>query len=104
MVKNHLIKNLVFILTALTLLPISFAQSEQNLVYDSTQNTIKIGYDNLNRIVNKNSSSEIINYSYDVQLQGTLNNISFGNSTYKYIYDDKLRVVEEKRIIDVNLK
>lgn len=102
MISNTKSKNIEFLLTItfLIFLPISFAQSEQNLVYDSTQNTIKIGYDNLNRIVNKNSSSEIINYSYDVQLQGTLTNISFGNSTYKYTHDDRLRVIEEKRIID----
>jgi len=83
----------------LLFIPIAFA-SEQNLVYDDADNTVKIGYDGLNRIVHKNSSSEIINYTYDKQLQGTLNNITFGNSTYKYIYDDKMRVTEEKRIID----
>lgn len=91
-------KNLILLF--LLMAPLSFALEEQNFNLDSTQNTIKIGYDNLNRIINKNSSSEIINYSYDKQLQGTLNNISFGNSTYKYLYDDKLRVIEEKRIID----
>jgi len=76
-------KNVVLLLFLLVV-PLSFAY-EYNLNYDSTQNIIKIGYDNLNRIVNKNSSSEIINYSYDQQLQGTLTNISFGNSTYIYI-------------------
>ena len=91
-------KNVVLLLFLLVV-PLSFAY-EYNLNYDSTQNIIKIGYDNLNRIVNKNSSSEIINYSYDQQLQGTLTNISFGNSTYIYTYDNKLRAIEEKRIID----
>ena len=75
----------------LLVIPLVIAQ-EYNLNYDSTQNNIKIGYDSLNRIIQKNSSSEIINYSYDIQLQGTLNNITFGNSTYKYLYDDKLMV------------
>jgi YD repeat-containing protein len=86
-------------LLLLLVIPIALA-TEQNLVYDDVDNTVKIGYDGLNRIVNKNTSSEIINYTYDEQLQGTLSNISFGNSTYKYSYDDRLRVIEEKRIID----
>ncbi len=90
---------IIVLLITLLIIPLSFA-SEQNLVYDSTDNTVKIGYDGLNRIIHKNSSSEIINYSYDKQFQGTLNNITFGNSTYKYTYDDRLRVIEEKRIID----
>lgn len=87
-------------LLILLVIPLIFAFEEQNLNLDSTQNTVTIGYDNINRVTQKNSSSEITNYSYDKQLQGTLNNISFGNSSYKYTYDDKLRVIEEKRIID----
>lgn len=83
----------------LLVIPLVIAQ-EYNLNYDSQQNIVTIGYNNLNRITSKNSSSEIINYSYDVQFQGILTNISFGNSTYKYTYDDRLRVIEEKRIID----
>ncbi len=90
----------VIVLLFLLVVPLSFALEEINFNLGSTQNVVTIGYDNLNRIVQKNSSSEIINYSYDKQLQGTLNNISFGNSSYKYTYDDKLRVIEEKRIID----
>ncbi len=92
-------KNII-VLLFLLVVPLSFASEEQNFNVDSTQNTVTIVYDDLNRIEQKNSSSEIINYSYDKQLQGTLNNISFGNSTYKYTYDDKLRIIEEKRIID----
>ena len=83
----------------LFLLPIVVAQ-EYNLNYGSIKNVVTIDYDSLNRITSKNSSSEIINYSYDKQLQGTLSNITFGNSSYRYNYDDKLRVIEEKRIID----
>jgi len=71
-----------------------------SLIYDANLNLIKISHDNLNRTLQINTSSEITNYSYDAQYQGTLTNISFGNSSYKYIYDDKLRVIEEKRIID----
>ena len=94
--KNKNILVLVFLLAV----PLCLAVSEQNLDYDSSPNVVKIGYDNLNRIINKNSSSEIVNYTYDVQSQGTLSNIAFGNSSYKYTYDDKLRIVQEKRIID----
>jgi YD repeat-containing protein len=39
-------------------------------------------------------------YSYDDQYQGTLTNITFGNSTYKYEYDDKLRLTKETKTID----
>lgn len=84
----------------LLVIPIALANSEQNLNYDSTPNTVKLGYDSLNRITNKNSTTDLTNYTYDANLQGTLSTINFGNSSYRYTYDDKLRVIEEKRIVD----
>src|SRR3989338_6762257 len=90
----------VIALMILLAVPLSFAVSEQSLSYDEANNIVKISYDNLNRITGKNSSSDIANYSYDRQFQGILSNISFENSTYIYSYDDKYRVIEEKKIID----
>lgn len=92
-------RKFLLLLIALLVIPLSFA-SEQSLTYDSTDHNVNIGYDGLNRITSKNSSSDNITYSYDKDFQGTLSNISFGNSTYEYSYDNKLRVIEEKKVID----
>src|SRR3989338_8243063 len=99
MQKNKLFRNLIIMAFFVVLIGQSNGQG-YSLIYDANLNLIKISHDNLNRTLQINTSSEITNYSYDAQYQGILNNISFGNSTYKYIYDDKLRVIEEKRIID----
>src|SRR3989338_1610274 len=96
--ENMKCKNILLVLF-LVVVPLSFAQS-QDLSYDDTDNAVALGYDSLNRLTSKNSSADIINYSYDIQYLGTLTNISFGNSTYKYSYDNRLRVIEEKRVID----
>src|SRR3989344_836949 len=99
MQKNKLFRNLIIMAFFVVLIGQSNGQG-YSLIYDANLNLIKISHDNLNRTLQINTSSEITNYSYDAQYQGTLTNISFGNSSYKYIYDDKLRVIEEKRIID----
>jgi len=72
----------------------------QDLTYDSDTSQVNITYDSLNRIISKNGSSTIVNYTYDDQYQGTLTNITFNSSVYKYEYDDKLRLVKETKIID----
>jgi len=74
--------------------------STQDLTYDSDTNQVNITYDSLNRIISKNGSSTIINYTYDDQYQGTLTNITFNGSVYKYEYDDKLRLTKETKVID----
>src|SRR3989344_4363458 len=99
MQKNKLFRNLIIMAFFVVLIGQSNGQG-YSLIYDANLNLIKISHDNLNRTLQISTSSEITNYSYDAQYQGTLTNISFGNSSYKYIYDDKLRVIEEKRIID----
>lgn len=83
----------------LLIVQISLA-STQDLTYDSATKQVNITYDSLNRILTKNTSSVSINYTYDDRYQGTLTNISFDNSTYKYDYDDKLRLTKETKIID----
>ena len=92
-------KSLLFVIL-FVVVPLSTAFSEQTLTYDETDNTVVISYDSLNRITQKNSSTDNINYSYDSQVQGLLDSIAFGNSTYAYRYDDKYRVIVERRIID----
>jgi len=67
---------------------------------DNNGNSIRLGYDSLNRILQKNTSKEAITFGYDVQYQGTLSNISYGNGTFSYTYDDRLRVIRE----DLNLR
>ena len=62
---------------------------------DNKGNQILISYDQLNRILFKNTSSQVISFAYDQQYQGTLSNISFGNESYAYTYDDRLRVTKE---------
>ncbi|MBI4010246.1 MAG: RHS repeat protein, partial [Candidatus Aenigmarchaeota archaeon] len=62
---------------------------------DNKGNQILMGYDGLNRILNKNYTEEDIIFSYDKQYQGTLHNATFPNVTYEYEYDDRLRVIKE---------
>ncbi len=88
------------ILISLVFIPYLAAASTQDLTYDNPTNQVNITYDYLNRISTKNSTNADINYSYDDQYQGTLTNITFGNDTIKYQYDDKLRLTKEIRIID----
>jgi len=56
-----------------------------------------MSYDDLNRIKQKNVTSIKHNFTYDIQYQGTLSKIEFGNITYSYLYDDRLRPVKEIR-------
>ena len=90
---------IVFILFLLAL-PQLAAASAQNLTYDNPTNQVNISYDALNRILTKNTTSINITYAYDKDYEGTLANVSFSNSTFKYEYDDKLRVTKETRTID----
>jgi YD repeat-containing protein len=65
---------------------------------DNKGNQIVMGYDGLNRIKHKNTSSIKYNFTYDEQYQGTLSKIEFDNITYSYTYDDRLRPLTEKRV------
>lgn len=80
--------------------PSVVSASSQSLTYNNQNNQVNISYDSLNRILTKNSTAQNINYIYDVQYFGTLTNITANNETYKYEYDDNLRVIQETRTID----
>jgi len=66
---------------------------EQN---DSVGNVITLSYDKLNRILNKNSTDVNISFEYDQQYDGTLSNITMGGVSFKYSYDERMRVVKEE--------
>ncbi|PIZ00146.1 hypothetical protein COY62_04150, partial [bacterium (Candidatus Howlettbacteria) CG_4_10_14_0_8_um_filter_40_9] len=47
----------------------------------------------------KQTDTETINYTYDVDYLGTLTNISMNNLSVEYSYDERMRVVKEKKTI-----
>jgi len=67
---------------------------------DNRNISIVMVYDELNRILSKNSSSENITYKYDSNLNGTLSEINDPQFTMKYTYDNRLRKISETKIID----
>ncbi len=67
-----------------------------NLISQTDEiNTINMTYDALDRILTK----EDIEYSYDVELNGTLYGVNDSTET-TYVYDDRYRVTTETRKID----
>ncbi|MBI2143988.1 RHS repeat protein [Candidatus Woesearchaeota archaeon] len=88
------------ILIAFAALALAATAGVQELTYDSFNNATNISYDSLGRILAKNFSSGQHSYTYDTDYFGTLTNVTFPNGSISYTYDDKLRVVEEVRIID----
>ena len=88
-----------FIVT-ISLAHLVLAPTTQDLYYENAIKEVNISYDSLNRISSKNTSTQNISYFYDEQYQGTLTNVSFSNSSYKYEYDDKLRLTKETKVID----
>ncbi|KAF0210168.1 MAG: hypothetical protein FD178_3700 [Ignavibacteria bacterium] len=67
---------------------------------DNREEIIKLSYDELNRLLQKNYTEEIITLAYDKQYQGTLHNASFPNVSYTYTYDDRLRIIKEISTLD----
>src|SRR3989338_520759 len=90
----------VALVLALTLAAFVVVAGVQELNYDSFNNATNISYDSLNRVLVKNFTSGYNNYTYDVDYLGTLTNVSFANGSVSYTYDDRLRVIEEVRVID----
>ncbi len=59
---------------------------------DNKNSTITESYDSLNRIKSKLSSKVNTSFDYDQQFYGTLSNVTIGNRTFAYTYDDRLRI------------
>jgi YD repeat-containing protein len=77
----------ILALVLLTLIPLISAQ-------------ISLTYDELDRIKTKSTNEESINYFYDDNKQGTLSSVQTPFITKNYKYDDKLRSIEEEKVID----
>lgn len=67
---------------------------------DARNESITLSYDALNRITEKNSDDVNITFVYDEDYYGTLTNLTMGNTTFAYEYDDRIRVVKETQIIE----
>ena len=67
---------------------------------DNLGSNTTLQYDGLNRLTLKNSSNNLINYSYDLTLNGTLSRMFSTNLTTDYIYDARLRKVLQNQTID----
>lgn len=59
-----------------------------------------LSYDALNRVVQKKSNSSEINFSYDGQYFGVLDNVSGDGKVYTYMYDQKYRILQERKLLD----
>lgn len=70
------------------------------LSYDSVKNSISFGYDSLNRITNQSTISSEFVYMYDEEKNETLTNVTDGNVTISYTYDDRKRVISQIKEID----
>ena len=89
---------IIFLLVAIAISAVHASSSLST--YDTTANNITLTYDHLNRVISKNGTTQNITYGYDVQFQGTIHNLTFENTTIIYEYDNKQRIIKEKRIID----
>ena len=67
---------------------------------DARSEVIFLTYDALNRIKSKNSDDVNITFNYDLSFYGTLSNLTSNNLTFKYEYDDRLRVTKETKTIN----
>lgn len=81
----------------------TYAYDSANNLIRQTDNrgiAINLAYDSLNRISQKRAINQSVNFSYDGQFEGVLSNLSDPNSTFRYTYDDRMRVVSEEILID----
>ena len=65
---------------------------------DARGKIINLHYDALNRVVKKNTSDSNTTFAYDAQFQGALSNVSIGNKSIRYTYDDRMRIVKEEAL------
>ncbi|PIN95424.1 hypothetical protein COU56_01595 [Candidatus Pacearchaeota archaeon CG10_big_fil_rev_8_21_14_0_10_31_9] len=74
---------------------------------DNRNNTVFLSYDGLNRITNKSSDNEEIIYLYDANKNNTLAQIKINSNgniiTNNFSYDDRLRKIQEIKIIEDKL-
>src|SRR3989338_4952841 len=90
----------IFIFVFLLVVPLAFSLSvTNNLQYNLNASKVNLTYDQLNRITQKNATTEQFNYSYDTK-NGTVTNITHTKGIDKFNYDDKYRVITESRIIN----
>jgi YD repeat-containing protein len=59
-----------------------------------------ISYDLLNRVINKSSQEETINYEYDKDKIGTLSSIKANSFAVNYSYDNRYRKTSEEKTIN----
>jgi YD repeat-containing protein len=67
---------------------------------DARGEHITLTYDALNRILVKTASNTSETFAYDTQYQGTLANITMGDITIAYTYDERLRPTVITQTID----
>jgi YD repeat-containing protein len=68
---------------------------------DARDITISFLYDELDRIVKRDYPNDPgIDYVYDLETNGTLSEVSDSLGTTHYYYDNRLRTLEEERIMD----
>lgn len=67
---------------------------------DAKDNKISMDYDELNRVTRKSTSSSTINFYYDLDTIGTLSRIESPVEITYHDYDNRLRAVKEKKVID----
>lgn len=67
---------------------------------DNKGNSVVMSYDEVGRMVKEESSEGTTTYSYDQGTIGMLSSIKTPHIIKNYKYDERLRVVEEEKIID----
>ncbi len=83
-----------------------------NYIYDGNGNIISqidnkniitsMSYDELDRMILKNTSTQNILYIYDTNKNGTLYQVQYGLITTNYTYDNRLRLTQQEVSIDGN--
>ncbi|MCF7860963.1 FG-GAP-like repeat-containing protein, partial [Candidatus Woesearchaeota archaeon] len=75
--------------------------SNGNLItqLDARGEVVSLGYDSINRLIEKNSSEDSIDYSYDTVI-GTLSSVSGNFGSISFDYDDRLRLTGRDITLD----
>ncbi|MBT3282410.1 MAG: hypothetical protein HN374_05540 [Cryomorphaceae bacterium] len=70
------------------------------LQQNSNGNIVTMQYDSLNRLTKKTSAGKTTNFYYDQGTIGTLSKVQNSDLVTEYQYDQRLRTINEKKIID----